>query len=157
MGESAIASDSLSLNSSRDALPPGGCGGGVGGSGGGDGGSGGSSHASATTAAWKPDGTSPGVGGGGCTGGGRGSSPYESAVSATASASLSAGAASEQSISASGPRSAASLLLFLRPPGISKHTDEYGSIFNFESSTRSDQGSEFRIACCMQARSISAP
>ena len=75
-------------------------------------------------------------------------------------ASLSAGAASEdseQSISASGPRSAASLLLFLRPPGISKHTDEYGSIFNFESSTRSDQGSEFRIACCMQARSISAP
>ena len=73
------------------------------------------------------------------------------------STSLSAGTALEQSIGASRPRSAASLLLFLRPPGISKHTDEYGSIFNFESSTRSDQGSEFRIACCMQARSISAP
>ena len=43
------------------------------------------------------------------------------------------------------------------PPGISKHTDAFGSIFNFESSTRSDPGYEFRIECrCMQARSISA-
>ena len=86
-----------------------------------------------------------------------GSSPYESAVSATASASLSASAALEQSIGTSGPRSAASLLLFVRPPGISKHTDVFGSNFNFEFSTRSNPGSEFRIAYCMQARSISAP
>ena len=52
-------------------------------------------------ARWEPDCTSPGVGavgGGGRTGGGRGSSPYESAVSATASASLSAGTAPQQSI-----------------------------------------------------------
>ena len=114
-----------------------------GGGGGGDcgGGSGCSSYSSAT-ATWAPDGTSPGVGGGGRAGGVGGSSAYESAVPASACASVSAGAASERPIGAIGSRSAASLILFLRPQGISKHTRNIKAD-PYSNSTRSDPGSEF--------------
>ena len=123
---------------------------GGGGGGGGGGGSGGSSYASAT-AAWEPDCTSPGVGGGGSTGGGRGSSQYQHLHPHPYPP------APHRSRASAHPDPVPLLVsfCFFGRQKISKHTDAFGSIFNFESSTRSDPGSEFRIAYCMQARSIS--
>ena len=45
---------------------------------------------------------------------------------------ISAGAASKRHIGASGSRSTASLLLILLPPGISKHTEAFRSLFNLD-------------------------